>query len=101
MQNKGKLNLFFSHKVVITGLFETLIIKLLIWYEITIGLSNVFIKVLDLSSMSLTISSAGPEGEILKRVQVIKIANLILTKHKFFTLVHLIGYILTNFVLRC
>ena len=42
----------------------------IIYHMIGIGHDSVFVKVLDLSSMALTLSSPGPDGDILERLQV-------------------------------
>ena len=41
-----------------------------IYHIIGIGHGSAFVKVLDLSSMALTLSSPGPDGDILERLQV-------------------------------
>ena len=40
------------------------------YHIIGIGHGSAFVKVLDLSSMALTLSSPGPDGDILERLQV-------------------------------
>ena len=63
-----------SHYIIFDVLWNYLRFNILsidvIYHIIGIGHGSAFVKVLDLSSMALTLSSPGPDGDILERLQV-------------------------------